>query len=75
MAIHACGFADNQAAFVEQIARDDQERITLQRRSDERELENRERDRIQGSEVAARSKASARLLGLLPHALQANMAK
>jgi hypothetical protein len=32
----------NQAAFVEQIARNDQERITLQRRSDERELENKE---------------------------------
>jgi hypothetical protein len=32
----------NQAAFVEQIARNDQERLALQRRSDERELENKE---------------------------------
>lgn|GEM_PF-2062330 len=32
----------NQAAFVEQIARNDQERLTLQRKSDERELENKE---------------------------------
>jgi len=30
----------NQAAFVEQIARNDQERLTLQRRSDERELKS-----------------------------------
>jgi hypothetical protein len=32
----------NQAAFVEQIARNDQERLTLQRKSDERELENKD---------------------------------
>lgn len=30
----------NQAAFVEQIARNDQERLALQRRSDERELKS-----------------------------------
>ena len=30
----------NQAAFVEQIARNDQERLTLQRKSDERELKS-----------------------------------
>ena len=33
----------NQAAFVEQIARNDQERLTLQRKSDERQIENDER--------------------------------
>ena len=33
----------NQAAFVEQIARNDQERLTLQRKSDERQVENAER--------------------------------
>ena len=32
----------NQAAFVEQIARNDQQRLTLQRKSHERELENKE---------------------------------
>ena len=32
----------NQAAFVEQIARNDQERLTLQRKSDERQLKNEE---------------------------------
>ena len=32
----------NQAAFVEQIARNDQERLTLQRTSDERQLRNEE---------------------------------
>lgn len=32
----------NQAAFVEQIARNDQERLTLQRQSDERQLKNEE---------------------------------
>jgi hypothetical protein len=32
----------NQAAFVEQIARNDQERLTLQRTSDQRQLENKE---------------------------------
>ena len=32
----------NQAAFVEQIARTDQERLTLQRKSDERQLRNEE---------------------------------
>ena len=30
----------NQAAFVEQIARNDQERLALQRRSDERDLKS-----------------------------------
>ena len=30
----------HQAAFVEQIARNDQERLTLQRKSDERELKS-----------------------------------
>jgi hypothetical protein len=33
----------NQAAFVEQIARNDQERLALQRKSDERQIENDER--------------------------------
>ena len=33
----------NQAAFVEQIARNDQERLALQRRSDERDLKSAER--------------------------------
>ena len=33
----------NQAAFVEQIARNDQERLALQRRSDERDLKSDER--------------------------------
>ena len=33
----------NQAAFVEQIARNDQERLTLQRRSDVWQLKNDER--------------------------------
>ena len=33
----------NQAAFVEQIARNDQERLRLQRQSDERQIENNER--------------------------------
>ena len=32
----------NQAAFVEQIARNDQERLALQRKSDEWQLENKE---------------------------------
>jgi hypothetical protein len=32
----------NQAAFVEQIARNDQERLALQRRSDEWQFENKE---------------------------------
>src|SRR5882762_3086019 len=32
----------NQAAFVEQIARNDQERLGLQRKSDEWQLENKE---------------------------------
>jgi hypothetical protein len=32
----------NQAAFVEQIARNDQERLTLQRTGDQRQLENKE---------------------------------
>ena len=32
----------NQAAFVERIARNDQERLSLQRTSDERQLENKE---------------------------------
>lgn len=30
----------NQAAFVEQIARNDQERLRLRRKSDERQIEN-----------------------------------
>ena len=33
----------NQAAFVEQIARNDQERLALQRRSNEQDLKNKER--------------------------------
>ena len=33
----------NQAAFVEQISRNDQERLALERRSDERERRNDER--------------------------------
>jgi hypothetical protein len=33
----------NQAAFVEQIARNDQERLALQRQSDKRQLKNDER--------------------------------
>lgn len=33
----------NQAAFVEQIARNDQERLTLQRKSDEWQLKSDER--------------------------------
>lgn len=38
----------NQAAFVEQIARNDQERLALQRASDERQLKSDERfDRIE----------------------------
>ena len=38
----------NQAAFVEQIARNDQERLTLQRTSDDRQRKNDERfDRIE----------------------------
>ena len=32
----------NQAAFVEQIARNDQERLALQRKNDEWQLENKE---------------------------------
>ena len=32
----------NQAAFVEQIARNDQERLALQRRSDEQDLKSRQ---------------------------------
>lgn len=32
----------NQAAFVEQIARNDQERLKLQRQSDKRQLKNEE---------------------------------
>lgn len=35
----------NQAAFVEQIARNDQERLKLQRRSDEYQLKSDERQR------------------------------
>ena len=35
----------NQAAFVEQISRNDQERLALERRSDERERRNDERER------------------------------
>ena len=35
----------NQAAFVEQIARNDQERLTLQRTSDDRQRKNDERQR------------------------------
>ncbi len=39
----------NQAAFVEQIARNDQERLKLQRQSDEREFKSDERwRRIEG---------------------------
>src|SRR5882672_8738242 len=36
----------NQAAFVEQIARNDQERLALQRKSDEWQLKNDERWRM-----------------------------
>ena len=35
----------NQAAFVEQISRNDQERLALERRSDERERRSDERER------------------------------
>ena len=35
----------NQAAFVEQIARNDQERLTLQRTSDDRQRKNDDRQR------------------------------
>lgn len=44
----------NQAAFVEQIARNDQERLALQRRSDERDLKSDERQtRIEESQRKA----------------------